>query len=121
MPAVGEHLTAKNYIDQTIFINGDESFLSGLDPSEQLELDEQDSTNLNSCLTSSKTIKEILTKAYIVSVSENNRNRRVISTVFDNQDNEFDYDKLANITSIFVEGEPDSDNEPANKKILIMN
>ena len=48
MPAVGERLTAKYYVDQAIFYGVDESSLLRLDPDEKLKLDEQDSIVLNS-------------------------------------------------------------------------
>ena len=55
MPAVGEHLTAKYYVDHAIFLSVHESSLLKLDPNEQLKLDEQDSIVLKSTLTSPKT------------------------------------------------------------------
>ena len=62
MPAVGEHLTAKYYVDNAISKAIDESSLLRLDPDEKLE---QDSIILNSTLTSPKTILEIPTKSYV--------------------------------------------------------
>ena len=62
MPAVGEHLTAKYYVDNAISKAIDESSLLGFDPDEKLE---QDSIILNSTLTSPKTILEIPTKNYV--------------------------------------------------------
>ena len=56
MPAVGEHLTAKYYVDDAIYHRVHESSLLRLDPNEKLKLDEHDSIILNSTLTSPKTI-----------------------------------------------------------------
>ena len=45
MPAVREHLTSENYVDQAISYWLDELSLLRLDPDQKLELDEQDSKN----------------------------------------------------------------------------
>ena len=58
---------------------------------------------------------KFLSKAYVDSLSENRRNRRDLSTVFNDQDNKFDNDKLTNLDSITVKKDT-SDNEIANKK-----
>ena len=57
LPQIDSHLTAKLYVDNAI----DEPSLLRLDPDEKME---QDSTILNSTLTSPKTILEIPTKNY---------------------------------------------------------
>ena len=64
-----------------------------LDPDEKLKLDEQDSVDLNSTLTSTRTVTEIPTKRYADSLFENGKIRWVISTVFNDQDFDFDNDK----------------------------
>ena len=74
----------------------------GLDPEEKLKLDEQVSIILNSTLTSPKTIKKLPTKSYVDSLHEINRNRRDLSSVFNDQDNEFDNKKLTNLDSFTV-------------------
>ena len=51
MPAVGDHLTAKHYVDIAISNKVDESSLLRLDHHEELKLDEQESIILNSTLT----------------------------------------------------------------------
>ena len=99
MPAVAEHLTAKYYVENAIFYSADESSLLRLDPEEKLKLDEQDSTILNSTLTSPKTIIELPTKSYDDSLHEIIRNRRDLSSVYNDQDNEFDNIKLTNLES----------------------
>ena len=93
LPVVCEHLTPKFYVDQTILFSVHESPLLILDPGEKLKLDEQDSINLNSTLTSPKTIVEKPTKSYVDSLHESSRNRRDLSSVFNDQDNEFDEKK----------------------------
>ena len=102
MPAVREHLTPKYYVDQTISYWLDELSLLRLYPSEELKLDEQDSIVLNYALTSPKTIIELPTKSYVDSLHESSRNRRDLSSVFNDQDNEFDNNKLTNLDSITV-------------------
>ena len=63
MPAVREHLKPKNYVDQAIFHNVDESSFLGLDPDEKLNLDEQDPIVFNSTLTSPKKIIKLPNKS----------------------------------------------------------
>ena len=65
----------------------DSSFLR-LDPIEKLKLIEQDSINLNFTLTSLKTEIKIPTKSYVANSHENNRESRVLSTIFNDQENE---------------------------------
>ena len=173
MPAVGEHLTAKYYVDNAISKAIDESSLLRLDPDEKLE---QDSIILNSTLSSPKTILEIPTKnyvdnkfndpsiikntdhvdfndkyldnvrwigvnelpkwenavtskfyvdsalsdilSYVNELHEINRNERDLSSVFNDQDNEFDNNKLTNLDSVTVNRNPNLDNELANKKYI---
>ena len=62
----------------------------GLDPNEKLKLDEQGSIFLNSKLKSSETIIETHTNGYVDSSCENDKNRRDVSTMFKDQDNEVD-------------------------------
>ena len=56
MPPVGEHLTAKYYVDHAISYSVDELSLLTLDPNEKFKLDEQDFIILDTTLTSPKTI-----------------------------------------------------------------
>ena len=90
MPAIGEHLTAKCYFNNAISDSVDESSLKRLDLDEILKLNEQDSIFLNSSLTSPATTTEIPTRGYVDGLHENSGNRRDLSSVFDNQNNEFD-------------------------------
>ena len=57
-------------------------------------------------------------KSAIVNLHEINRNRRDLSSVFKDQDNEFDNNKLTNLDSVTVNRDPSSDNELANKKYI---
>ena len=82
-----------------------------LDPDEKLNLDEQGSIFLNSTLTLPNTLIEPPTKSYVDSLHESSRNRRGLSSVFNDQDNEFDNIKLTNLDSITVNGDLISDNE----------
>ena len=116
MPAVREHLTPKNYVDPAIYYNVHEPSLLRLDPEETLDLKEQDSIILNSTLTSPKTIIELPTKNYVDSLHESSRNRRELSSVFNDQDNEFDNNNFKKLDSVSVNRDPSSDDELANKK-----
>ena len=92
-----------------------ESSLLGLDPDGKLKLDERDSTNLSSILTSPMTIVVLPTKSYVDSLHVTKRNRRDKLSVFNDQDNEFDKHKLTSLDSVSVNRNPNSDNELANK------
>ena len=63
MPAFGEHLTAKFYVDIVISNAIDKPSLLRLDPDEKLK---QDSVVLNSILSSPKTIIEIPAKNILI-------------------------------------------------------
>ena len=112
LPQIDSHSTAKLYVDNSI----DESSFLRIDPNEKLKLDEQDSINPNSTLTSPKTIIEIPTKTYIDSLhDENERNRRDVGLAFydeeidlvkNNQDNDFNDIKLINLDSVSVSTYP---------------
>ena len=111
MPAVREHLKPKNYVDHAISHWLDELSMLGLDPHEQFKLAEQDSMVLNSNLTSPKTIIELPTKSYVDSLREISRNRRDLSSVYDDQDIEFQNKKITNLDSVSVKRNPSSDHE----------
>ena len=95
-----------------------EPLLLRLDPDVKLKLDEQDSIVLNSTLTSPKTMIDLPTKSYLGSLHENSRNRRDLSSVLNDQDNEFDINKLTNLDSVTVNRDPSSDNVLANKNYI---
>ena len=92
-----------------------------LDPEEKLNLVEQDSTFLNSSLTSLTAPKikiELPTKSYVDGLHESSRNRRDLSSVFNDQDSEFDNNKLTNLDSVTVNRDPYLDNKLSNKKYV---
>ena len=95
-----------------------ESSVLRLDPNEQSELAEQGSIVLNSTLTSPKTILDSPIKSYVCSLHEGNGKRCDLSSVFIDQDNEFDNIKLATLDSVSVKRNPSSDNELSNKKYV---
>ena len=92
----------------------------GLDPNEKLKLEEQDSIILNSALTSLKSMRKLHTKSYVDSLHGSSRIRRDLASVFNDQDNEFDFNKLTDLDSVTVNREPISDNELSSKKILMI-
>ena len=118
IPVVREHLTPKYYVDQAIFYSVDELSLLRLDPNDQSKLDEQDSIVLNSTLTSPKTVIELPSKSNVDSLHEINRNRRDLSSVFNDQKKELHNEKLTNLDSVTVNRNPSLDNELANKKCI---
>ena len=56
--------------------------------------------------------------SYVNELHEINRNKRDLSSVFNDQDNEFDNNKLTNLDSVTVNRNPILDNELANKKYI---
>ena len=120
MPAVREHFTPKNYVDQAVFQYVNEPSFLRLEPDEKIKLDEQDSIILSSTLTSLKAIIELPTKSYVDSLHESNRSRRDISSVFNDQSNEFENKKLSKLDNVTVKRNPSSYNEVANKETLMI-
>ena len=59
---------------------------------------------------------ELPTKSYVDSLHESNRNRRDLSSVFNDQDNIFDSNILNNLDTVVVKRNRSSVNEIANKK-----
>ena len=104
MPAVAEHSTAKYYVDNDITGSVYESSLVGLDPKEELKINEQNSSVLNSTLTSPKTIikhlPKIMLTAYLKLMEID------LSTVFNDRDKNFDKNNLTNLESISVNQNP---------------
>ena len=76
LPAVRKQLSPKSYVDEAFSHRVYESSLLRLDRDEKLKLDEQDTINLNSTLTSPKTITETPTKSYVDGLNGNCGNRR---------------------------------------------
>ena len=119
-----QEAASKNYVDNML----DESSLLRLNSNETLDLNNQDSILLNSTKTSPITIIELPTKAYIDSLhEENERSRRNLGIDFynessdlvkNNQDNDFNNNKLINLDSITINRNPTLDNEVSNKKYI---
>ena len=116
LPAVRERLTPEKYIDEALSQSFHESSVIGLGPVEELNLDEQDSKFLQSTLTSPKTIIKIPTKSYVDSLHENSRSGRDSSSVYNDQNIEFDNFNLTKLASITVNRAPIVDNELSTKK-----
>ena len=90
-----------------------------LDLDEKLTLDEQNSIIPNSTSTVPKTVIELPTKSYADSLHEINRNGRDLSSVYNDQDNEFVKNKLSNLDSFAANGHLSFVNELANKNLLM--
>ena len=134
LPQVDSHLTAKLYVDNAIFDTknyvdnkfNDPSIIKNTDHVDfnAKDLDKVGWTKVNKMpaieehltpkLYVENFIKDI--KSVIVNLHELNRNRRDLSSVFNDQDNEFDDNKLTNLDSITVSRNPNLYNELANKK-----
>ena len=56
--------------------------------------------------------------SYVNNLIEINRNKQDLSSVFNDQDNEFDNNKLTNLDSVTVNRDPNLDNELSNKKYV---
>ena len=115
MPEVGEHSTAKKYVENASSYKKNEISVLRQDLNEQLELNEQGSIVLNSNLISPKTIIDSPIKSDVCSFYEGNGKRCDLSSVFNDQDNEFDNIKLATLDGLSVKRNPSSDNELSNK------
>ena len=117
MPVLRERLTLRHFFNQAIFYHMNEPSLLRLDSGEKLKLDEQDSIVLNSTLKSPKTIVELPTKSYVDSLHQSSGKRRDLSSLYIDQDKEFDNIKLANSDSVSVKRDPNADKELAKKCI----
>ena len=80
----------------------DESSLLRLYPDEELKLHDHGSLFLISTLTSPKTLVEVPTQTYVVSLPGNDRNRRDMLTVYRDQDTEVDNRSLPQLDIISV-------------------
>ena len=115
-PTLDAQLTPKFYVDNFVLDNVDEASLLRLDPKGKIHYDNLDSIFVNSSITSPRTIIELPTKSYVDSLHEINRDRRDLSSVFNDPDTEFDNNKLSNLDSITVNRDPNLENELSNKK-----
>ena len=124
LPQIDSHLTAKLYVDNAT----DESSL--VRNNKDNDFGNYNLININS-ITLNKQAEndnEVITKAYVDQFhNDNERNRRDVGLSFyneevdlvkNNQDNDFNDNKLKNIDSITVNRNPTSDNEVSNKKYI---
>ena len=117
-PTLDAQLTPKFYVDNFVLDCVDEQSLLRLDPKGKIHYGKLDSIFVNSSITSPRTIIELPTRSYVDSLHEINRDRRDLSSVFNDQDNEFDNNKCTNLDSITVNRDPNLDNELSNKKYV---
>ena len=73
-------------------------------------------SNINSTLTSPRTIIETPTRAYVDALIENDWIRRDNSTVIKDQDNDIKNNKWTNLSSVTVKGNPLMNERVSNKK-----
>ena len=124
LPQIGSHLTAKLYVDNSI----DESSL--VRNNKDNEFGNYNLTNINS-ITLNKEAEndnQVITKAYVGQFhQENERSRRDLGIDFynessellkNNQDNNFNDNKLTNINSITINTTPTDNNHVINKKYV---
>ena len=125
LPQIDFHLTAKMYVDNSI----DEQSL--VRNNQDNDVGNYNLTNINS-ITLNKQAEndnQVITKAYVAQFhSDNERNRKDVGLSFyneevdlvkNNQDIDFNDNKLTNIDSITVNRNPSSDNELTNKKYIV--
>ena len=117
-PTLDAELTPKFYVDNFVLNNVGEESLLRVDPKSDIHFGKLDSIFVNSPITSPRTIIELPTRSYVDSLHEINRDRRDLSSVFNDQDNEFDNNKLTNLDSVIVNRNPNLDNELANEKYI---
>ena len=124
LPQIDSHLTAKLYVDNAI----NESSL--VRNNRDNDFGNYNLTNINS-ITLNKQAEndnEVITKAYVDQFhQENERSRRDVGLDFynesndlvkNNQDNDFNDNKLTNINSIKINNDPSEDNHVSNKKYI---
>ena len=124
LPQIDSHLTAKLYVDNSI----DESSL--VRNNKDNNFGNYNLTNINS-ITLNKQAEndnEVITKAYVDQFhNDNERNRRDVGLSFyneevdlvkNNQDNDFNDNKLTNINSITINKSPTDNDHVSNKKYV---
>ena len=117
-PTLDTQLSPKFYVDHFVLDCVDETSLLRLDPKGKIHHGKLDAIFVNSSITSPRIVMELPTKSYVDSLHEINRDRRDLSSVFNDQDSEFDNNKLTNLDSITVNRNPNLDNELSNKKYV---
>ena len=124
LPQIDSHLTAKLYVDNAI----DDSSL--VRNNQDNDFGNYNLTNINSITLNTQAVNdnEVITKAYVDQFhNDNERNRRAVGLSFhneevdlvkNNQDNDFNDNKFANIDSITINRRPTLDSEVSNKKYI---
>ena len=124
LPQIDNHLTAKVYVDtqidqQSIVRNNQDNNFGNYNL-----------TNINSFTLNTQTVNDnqVVTKAYVDQFhQEKERSRRDLGIDFynesnelvkNNQDNDFNNNKLTNISSITINNNPTDDNHVSNKKYV---
>ena len=124
LPQIDSHLTAKLYVDNSI----DETSL--VRNNKDNDFGNYNLTNINS-ITLNKQAEndnQVITKAYVDQFhQENERSRRDVGLDFydessdlvkNNQDNDFNNNKITNIDSITINNNPTDDKHVSNKKYI---
>ena len=123
-PQIDSHLTAKLYVDTEV----DQSSL--VRNHQDNNFNNNNLTNINSITLNTQAVNDnqVITKAYVDQFhQENERSRRDVGLDFydessdlvkNNQDNNFNDNKLTNINSITINNNPTDDNHVSNKKYI---
>ena len=123
-PQIDSHLTAKLYVDTEI----DQSSLAR--NNQDNDFNNNNLTNINSITLNTQAVNDnqVITKAYVDQFhQEKERSRRDLGIDFynessdivkNNQDNDFNSNKLTNINSITINSNPTDDNHVSNKKYI---
>ena len=123
-PQIDSHLTPKVYVDNAV----DESSL--VRNNQGNDFNNNNLTIINSITLNTQAVidNQVITKAYVDQFhQENERSRRDLGIDFydessdivkNNQDNDFNDNKLTNIHSVTINRNPSSDNELASKKYI---
>ena len=124
VPAHPNHLTPKVYVDASI----NESSL--VRNNKDNDFNNNNLTNINSITLNTQAVNDnqVITKTYVDQFhQENERSRRDLGIGFynesndlvkNNQDNDFNDNKLSNINSITINNNPSDDNHVSNKKYI---
>ena len=124
-PQIYSHLTPKLYVDNAI---DEESLVRN---KQDNDFNNINLTNINNITLNTQTVNDnqVITKAYVDHIhNDNERNRRDLGLSFynekvdlvkNNQNNDFNDNKLTNLDSITVNRRPSLDNELANKKFIV--
>ena len=123
-PQIDSHLTPRLYVDNSI----DESSL--VRNNKDNDFSNYNLTNINSINLNTQAVNDnqVITKAYVDQFhNDNERNRRDVGLSFyneevdlvkNNQDNDFNDNKLININSITINNNPTDDNHVSNKNYI---